>query len=60
MDHHRNIFPCAQTYSQRVGCLWHRQQVERCHLLRLQATRCLLCGLWVARKLLCGISAVGG
>ena len=32
VDCHRNIFPCAQANSQRVGHLWHRLQVGR-HLL---------------------------
>ena len=35
----------THTHSQRVGHLWHRLWVARCHL----------CGLWVAGHLLCGL-----
>ena len=50
VDHYRNNFPCMCTDSQRVGCLWCKLLVAKCHLL----------GLWGTEHLLHELRAVGG
>ena len=59
-DHHRNLFPCTHTGSQRAGHLWHRLRVVRGSLQGLRESGCFWCGLQVSWYLLCGLRAVRG